>query len=299
RTFLRLTPSIAVITSIDVEHLDIYSDLDDIKDSFVRFANSIPFFGAAIVCLDDANVQSIVGRLDRRVVTYGISRQATVRADNVTRDGVRTSFDVFVDGSAQGRVELQVPGIHNVRNALAAFAVGLELDISSEDIALALARFSGVRRRFEILSREQDVIVVDDYAHHPVEIEATLSAATQAWPSRRLVAVFQPHLYSRTRDFKDEFARAFKDADLLVLTDVYGAREKPIAGVDGTLVADLAREYGHTDVRYVPAVGDLPSVVRSFISSGDVVIFMGAGDIWRSTRALAEDIGTNPLRTSN
>ncbi len=290
RTFLRLTPSIAVITSIDAEHLDIYAGLDDLKDSFVQFANSIPFFGASIVCLDDPNVQSIVGRLDRRVVTYGVSRQATVRADNLVRDGLATSFDVIVDNSRTIRVQIQLPGVHNVRNALAAFAVGLELDIPADEITTALNEFSGVRRRFEVLSTAGDVMVVDDYAHHPVEVEATLAAASQAWPKRRLIAAFQPHLYSRTVDFKDEFARAFRDADILIVTDVYGAREEPIEGVDGSLLAQLASQYGHSDVRYVPAVQDLPTTVKRIMSPGDAVIFMGAGDIWRSTRKLADDL---------
>ncbi len=292
RTFLRLTPSIAVITSIDAEHLDIYAGLEDLKNSFVQFANSIPFFGAAIVCLDDPNVQSIVGQLDRRVVTYGLSRQAAVRADNVARDGLTTTFDVIVHDSNPTRLEIQVPGIHNVRNALAAFAVGLELDIPADEITAALNRFSGVRRRFEVLSTANDIMIVDDYAHHPVEVEATLAAASQAWPKRRLIAVFQPHLYSRTVDFKDEFAKAFRDADILILTDVYGAREEPIEGVDGSVLAKLARQYGHSDVRYVPSVHDLPQTVKRVATSGDAVIFMGAGDIWRSTRKLADELGS-------
>ena len=290
RAFLRLTPSIAVVTSIDEEHLDIYSGLGEIKDAFVRFANGIPFFGSAIVCLDDDNVQSIVGRLDRKVVTYGISRQAVVRADNIERNGMRTSFDVLVEGSVQSRIRLQVPGMHNVRNALAAYAVGLELDIPPRDITEALGRFSGVRRRFEVLSTTRDIVVVDDYAHHPVEVQATLRTATQVWPERRLIAVFQPHLYSRTQDFKNEFAKAFLDADVLVVTDVYGAREEAIPGVTGSLVADKAREYGHSDVRYVASVQALAGVVGRFVKPGDAVIFMGAGDIWRCTQQLADEL---------
>ena len=290
RAFLRLTPSIAVVTSIDEEHLDIYSGLGEIKDAFVRFANGIPFFGSAIVCLDDDNVQSIVGRLDRKVVTYGISRQAVVRADNIERNGMRTSFDVLVEGSLQSRIRLQVPGMHNVRNALAAYAVGLELDIPPRDITEALGRFSGVRRRFEVLSTTRDIVVVDDYAHHPVEVQATLRTATQVWPERRLIAVFQPHLYSRTQDFKNEFAKAFLDADVLVVTDVYGAREEAIPGVTGSLVADKAREYGHSDVRYVASVQALADVVGRFVKPGDAVIFMGAGDIWRCTQQLADEL---------
>jgi len=284
RTFLRLTPSIAVVTNVEEDHLDVYDDLEDIKAAFTQYANSVPFFGAAILCLDDPNVQAIVGDVERRIITYGTTRQAEVRAENVRRDGLQTRFDVLRREERLGEVELQVPGIHNVRNALAAVAVGLELEIGFDGIRDGLAEFTGVRRRFEKIGEGGGVVVLDDYAHHPTEIRATLDAASQGYPDRRIVAVFQPHLYSRTRDFLDDFARSFFETDLLVLTDVYGSREDPIEGVDGQLLADRAEQFGHRAVHYVPDKTSLPARLHDLTAPGDVVLMLGAGDIWRCSR---------------
>jgi len=288
RTFLRLTPSLAVITSIEEDHLDIYDDLADIQDAFVQYANSVPFFGAAILCLDDPNVQAILGDVERRVLTYGTTRQAEVRATSIERDGLQTRFDVAHGGERLGTITLPVPGMHNVRNALATVAVGIELDIDFDEVAAGLARFDGVRRRFERIGEAGGVLVLDDYAHHPTEIKATLDAAGQGFPDRRIVAVFQPHLYSRTRDFMDAFARAFFNADVLVVTDVYGAREEPIEGVSGKALADRAAQYGHRSVHYEPSLDALPDRVRDLAEPGDVVLMLGAGDIWRASRALVD-----------
>ncbi|WP_349256284.1 MULTISPECIES: UDP-N-acetylmuramate--L-alanine ligase [Rubrivirga] len=297
RTFLRLTPIVAVVTNIEADHLDIYDDLDDIKRAFVQFANSVPFFGAAILCLDDENVRSVLGQIHRPVVTYGTSRQATLRAENVEQTGAVTRFDVVEGTERLGGVVLGAPGLHNVRNALAAVAVGRELDVPFAEIAAGLAEYAGVDRRFQIKgegaapphpdgeggveSGAATVLVVDDYAHHPTEVEATLLAAARGWPDRRVVAVFQPHLYSRTRDLADDFARAFYDADVLVVTDVYPAREAPIEGVSGQTVADLARQYGHRDVHYQADKTALPDTLRGLAQPGDLVVTMGAGDVWR------------------
>lgn len=281
RTFLRLTPVIAVITTIEEEHLDTYRDLNAIRDAFTQFANSVPFFGAAILCLDDPNVQSIIGRLDRRVVTYGTSRQADVRAEDVVQTGTSIRFTVHRGKERLGEVSLAMPGMHNVRNTLAAVAVGLELEIPFDVITRALLRFTGVQRRFEVKGEGRGVLVVDDYGHHPTEIKATLEAAAAAWPERRLVAVFQPHLYSRTILFKEAFARAFFNADLLVVTDVYPAREIPIEGVSGRTISDAVAQAGHKDVRYVENKQDLPEFLTSVVRPADVVITLGAGDIWR------------------
>jgi UDP-N-acetylmuramate--alanine ligase len=281
RTFLRLTPVVAVITTIEEEHLDIYRDLDDIKRAFTQFANSVPFFGAAVLCLDDPNVQSIISGLDRRVVTYGTSRQADVRAEGIVQSGTTARFEVHRGEGRLGEVELSMPGIHNVRNALAAVAVGLELEIPFETIKAALQRFSGVHRRFDVKGEGRGVLVVDDYGHHPTEIVATLEAASNAWPDRRLVAVFQPHLYSRTLLFKEAFARAFFNADLLIVTDIYPARETPIDGVDGMTIAHAVSQAGHKDVRYVEDKSDLPAFLTGVVQAGDVVLTLGAGDIWR------------------
>lgn len=290
RTFLRLTPSLAVITNIEEDHLDIYDDLDDLLNAFVQYANSVPFFGATIVCLDDANVQQIISRIDRRVVTYGTRRQADVRAARIEQDGLAMSFDVVRFGETLGRAVLDVPGHHNVLNALAAITVGLELEMPFDEIVAGLARFDGVRRRLHVLGEAADVLVVDDYAHHPTEILATLEAAGNSWPERRIVAVFQPHLYSRTSDFKEGFARAFFDADVLVLTDIYGAREVSEDQISGATLARLAESYGHRVVHYVPDKADLATYVTGLLKPGDVVVAMGAGDIWRSSRELMERI---------
>lgn len=291
RTFLRLTPSLAVITNIEEEHLDIYEGLDDLLDAFTRFAGSVPFFGAAICCLDDPNVQRIVGRIDRRVVTYGTTRQAAVRADRIRQDGLTMRFDVLHEGDRLGTVELAVPGLHNVRNALAAVAVGLELDIPFDRIRDGLGRFSGVQRRLHRIGEVGDVLVVDDYAHHPTEIRATLETAARTWPDRRIVAVFQPHLYSRTRDFLEDFARSFFDADVLFVTDVYAAREDAVEGIDGGRVAGQALAFGHRSVHYEPDRELLPALVAGHVRPGDLVLTLGAGDIWRFSRALLDELG--------
>lgn len=288
RTFLKLTPSLAVITNIEADHLDIYEDLDDIKRAFLQFANSVPFFGAAIVCLDDPAVQEIVDRIDRRILTYGLARQARLRAVNLHHEGLVTHFDVLFDDEKLGTIALQAPGKHNIRNALAAVGVGLELDIDFEYIAAGLGSFTGVHRRFEKVGEANGVLLLDDYAHHPTELVATLEAAGQGFPNRRIVAVFQPHLYSRTRDFLDDFARAFFNADVLVLTDIYGAREQPIEGITGQALADLAARRGHRDVRYVADKKALPDYLAELVEPGDVVITLGAGDIYRYGRPLLE-----------
>ncbi len=297
RTFLRLTPIHAVVTNIEADHLDIYRDLDDIKDAFVQFANSVPFFGAAILCLDDEEVRNILPRVERRVVTYGTSRQATLRAENVEQIAATSRFDVYQGIERLGGITLHAPGLHNVRNALAAVAVGLELEVPFATIATGLAQYSGVDRRFQIKGEAMlpgapgaTVLVVDDYAHHPTEVEATLQAASKGWPERRIVAVFQPHLFSRTRDLADEFARAFYDADVLVLTDVFASREEPIDGVTGETIADLARAAGHRDVHYVQDKTALPAELMTIVQPGDIVVTMGAGDIHRFGQAFLDGL---------
>ncbi len=289
RTFLRLAPILAVVTNIEADHLDIYRDLDDIKDAFVQFANSVPFFGAAILCLDDENVRSVLGRIHRPIRTYGTSRQASLRAENIEQVAAETQFDVYEGTERLGGVTLHAPGLHNVRNALAAIAVGLELGVAFKVIAEGIAMYEGVDRRFQVKGeaavthggRTGTVLLVDDYAHHPTEVEATLTAAARGWAERRIVAVFQPHLFSRTRDLADEFARAFYDADVLVLTDVFPAREEPIPGVSGEMIADRARQFGHRDVHYVQDKADLPAQLSAITRPGDLVLTMGAGDVWR------------------
>ncbi|WP_249066585.1 UDP-N-acetylmuramate--L-alanine ligase [Halalkalibaculum roseum] len=290
RTFLRLSPSLAVITNIEAEHLDIYDNLEDVKNAFVEFANKVPFYGAVVLCLDDPNVRSIIPEIERRTITYGLTPQAKVRARNIEVNNFYSTFTVLNDGEEIGEIKLEAPGEHNVRNALAAVAVGLELDIDFKYIKSGLERFQGVFRRFQLKADIDDIIVIDDYAHHPTEVQATLKAARNGWKERRIVAVFQPHLYSRTKDLYQDFGSSFFDAEVCVITDVYPSREEPIEGVDGKLIADSAREYGHRQVYYVEDKQDLPNKLKEIAQAGDVIITMGAGDIYRYGEKFVESL---------
>lgn len=281
RTFLRLTPSLGVITNIEAEHLDIYNDLEDVKQAFIEFANKAPFYGAVILCLDDSNVRSIIPSIDRRTITYGLTPQAQIRAVDIEVDHFNSSFTVINEGEKLGDITLKAPGKHNVRNALAAVAVGLELDIDFDNIKSGLERFQGVFRRFQLKADTDNVMVIDDYAHHPTEVQATLNAAREGWTDRRIVAVFQPHLYSRTQELYEEFGLSFFDAEVCVITDVYPSREEPIEGVNGQLIANAAKEYGHRKVHYVEDKAKLPERLKEIIKPGDVIITMGAGDIYK------------------
>ena len=280
RSFLELTPVVAVITNIEADHLDCYRDLDDIQDAFATFANRVPFYGAVVLCIDDPGAREIVPRIKRRIVTYGESPEASVRAREINLQATGTTFEVWEGQTwSLGTVHLSLPGRHNVANALAAIAVGRELSIPFPTIARALSEFTGVVRRFETKGERGGVLVVDDYAHHPTEIAATLASARQVYPDRRLVALFQPHLYSRTRDFAGEFGRVLTASDLAIVTDVYPSREQPLPGVSGQLVSDAARSYGHTDVVYVPVKKDLAAELDRLLKPGDLLLTMGAGDI--------------------
>ncbi|MEL7059533.1 MAG: UDP-N-acetylmuramate--L-alanine ligase [Acidobacteriota bacterium] len=291
RSFLRLMPILAVVTTIDVDHLDTYTDLEAITDAFVDFASRVPFFGQIVLCLDEPNIQAILARLARghRLRTYGLSPQADLQAQELEPIDGGSRFLVVEDGTPLGRLDLPMPGRHNVRNALAAVAVGRALDLDFARIARGLEAFRGVHRRFETVGSWRGATVVDDYAHHPTEVRATLEAARQAFPNGRVVAVFQPHLYSRTRDLADDFGRALLEADLAVVTDVYGSRERPIDGVDGRLVVDAARRSGHRRTHYQADWRDVPERLESIVEAGpgDVVLTLGAGDIYRLGQQLA------------
>ncbi len=293
RSFLELTPILAVITNIESEHLDCYRDLDEIKHTFVAFANKVPFYGAVVLCLDETALQEIIPRLKRRIVTYGRNPQAEFRAVNPVFHSLRSEYTAVRRDRVLGRIRLQLPGMHNVKNSLAAVAVGFELDIPFTRIRRGLEEFSGVHRRFEVKADVAHVLIVDDYAHHPTEIEATLRAARTGF-DRRVVAVFQPHLYSRTRDFHREFGRAFFDADVLVVTDIYPAREDPLPGVTGQLVADAARAVGHRQVVYLSDKNDVPDFLKRTVREGDMVITLGAGDIWMAGDQLAALLADSP-----
>jgi UDP-N-acetylmuramate--alanine ligase len=282
RSFLELIPVVAVITNVEADHLDTYRDLSDILDAFVIFANRVPFYGAVVACLDDPGVVALLPRVKRRVVTYGESPQATLRAREIRLEAAGTRFEVLdAEEGSLGQVRLSLPGRHNVANALAAIAVGRELAIPFETIARALSAFTGVIRRFEKKGERDGVLVVDDYAHHPTEIAATLAAARQVYPQRRLVALFQPHLFSRTRDFAAEFGRALLSADVAVVTDVYPSREKPIPGVTGELIARSALEAGHRNLIYLPEKTSVVRGLKEILKPGDLLLTLGAGDVVR------------------
>ena len=282
RSFLELTPVVAVVTNIEADHLDTYRDLADILEAFAIFANRVPFYGAVVACLDDPGVREILPRIKRRVVTYGESPEAALRAGEIRLEASGTTFEVW-EGStwSLGTVRLPLPGRHNVLNALAAIAVGRELSIPFPTIARALKDFTGVIRRFETKGERGGVLVLDDYAHHPTEIAATLAAARQVHPGRRLVALFQPHLYSRTRDFAGAFGRALLACDLAIVTDVYPSREKPIPGITGEVVARAARHAGHANVMYVSDRTRVAGELERVLKSGDLLLTMGAGDVVR------------------
>ena len=290
RTFLRLTPSLAVITNIEAEHLDIYDNLEDVKEAFVEFANKVPFYGAVVLCLDDPNVRSIIPEIERKIITYGLTPQAQIRATDIEIDHFQSSFTVVQEGTKLGDISIMAPGEHNVKNALAAIAVGLELDIDFKYIKSGLERFEGVFRRFQLKLDKDDIMVIDDYAHHPTEVQATLKAARKGWKDHRIVAVFQPHLYSRTQDLYKEFGSSFFDAEVCVITDVYPSREEPIEGVSGQLIADAAKEYGHRKVHYVEDKNELPEKLKELTKPGDVIITMGAGDIYKYGEKFVEEL---------
>ena len=280
-SFLRLTPTIAVVTNIDAEHLDHYGTVDTLQEAFVDFLNRVPFYGVGIVCLDDTRIRQILPRLSRRVVTYGFSAQADLSAARAELKEFHAAFDVHLQGKAVGRVSLNVPGLHSVANALAAIAVGLDLEVPFATIAVELGRFRGADRRFQLKGETGGIMVIDDYGHHPVEILATLAAAKKGW-GRRTVVVFQPHRYSRVQALLGEFARAFDDADVLAVTDIYPAGETPLPGVTAESVARAIEDHGHKDVTLVKDLKSVPAWIRQRARDGDMVITLGAGSVYRA-----------------
>lgn len=289
RSFLMLTPMIAVVTNIDREHMDYYHDMEDVRRCFADFVNKVPFYGAAVLCLDDPHVQAVIPKVARRRITYGMSAQADVSAHEITYDhSFGSSFTVLSGVNVLGKVSLRVPGKHNVYNSLAAIAVGLELDVPFDTIAHALGEFSGAERRFQFKGEEKGVTVVDDYGHHPTEIKATLSAARIGAPNRRIVVLFQPHRYSRTADLLDEFASAFNNADVLLVTDIYAASEAPIEGINAEVLTGRIKSYGHKNAEYIGALEGAAESLHSTVREGDLVITLGAGSVHRSGDQLLE-----------
>jgi UDP-N-acetylmuramate--alanine ligase len=284
-SFLLLSPTIGVITTVDAEHLDFYGDLSAMQDAFVQFVNRVPFYGCSVICLDQPHIQSLVPRMQKRYVTYGMTSQADYVARDIDFVGMRSRFEVYHGREHLGRFTLNLPGLHNVYNALAAIAVGQELGVELPTIAAALETFSGVHRRFEIVGERGGVTVVDDYGHHPEEIRQTLRAAKAVWPGARLVVVFQPHRYTRTQALQDDFHTAFYEADTLILLDIYAASETPIAGVSSEVLSMGVKAHGHRRVLYMPELEAVLTWLRHDLGEGDVLLTLGAGDVWKLAQA--------------
>ncbi len=286
-SFLKLSPTIAVVTNIDREHLDHYHDLDAIKRAFLDFINKVPFYGAAVLCLDEPNLQALIPKVEKRVRTYGRTTQADLTVTSLRLSAKGSEFETRLGATELGRFALSVPGAHNVSNALAAILVGLELDVPVRAIREGLAQFSGVERRFQIRGERRGILIVDDYGHHPTEIRATLAAAKEGW-GRRVVVVFQPHRYTRTRDLFAEFCTAFYQADALLLLDIYPAGEPPIEGITAQALVAGVREHGHRDATWIESRDAAVERLVQLTRPGDMVITLGAGDVWKVGPALLE-----------
>ena len=286
RSFLMLAPVVAVVTTIDREHLDQYTSLEDIQGAFTQFVNRVPFYGAAILCTDEPNVQAIIPSVKRPIITYGTSSQADLVISDIKLDGLKSEFRLTYKGDDLGTFRLcHTPGVHNVRNAAAAAAVALYLNVASDLIREGLAKFAGVGRRFDIKGIVKDITVIDDYGHHPAEIRATLDAARGCKFSRLLV-LFQPHRYTRTQHLWDEFCRAFNQADMLVLTDIYPASEAPIPGVTSEGLANAIRGAGHKSVYYCRSIQEATEYLLRQARSGDAILTIGAGSVSRASNDL-------------
>jgi len=289
-SFLKMSPAIAVVTNIDREHLDFYRDLDDIQAAFLNFIDRIPFYGLAVLCLDNEPIQSLIPDIQKRYTTYGMSTQADIQAKNVTFEGLKSRFSVYQMDHKLGDIQLNLPGIHNVYNAMASVAVGIELDLPFATIKAALDTLEGVQRRLEIKGEVGGVSVIDDYGHHPTEIKSTLQAAKEAWPDRRKVVVFQPHRYTRTRALFDEFTRSFYQSDVLVVLPIYSAGEKEIFGVDSPSMCDGIRQHGHKEVVCMEGITEAVIELKQVLKPGDILLTLGAGDVYKVGEKVLEEL---------
>jgi UDP-N-acetylmuramate--alanine ligase len=290
-SFLLLSPTISVVTTVDAEHLDFYGDLAAVQRAFAQFINKVPFYGCSIICLDQPHIRSLVPQIRRRCITYGLTSQADYMARDLRLAGLRSHFEVFRTGERLGQFSLNLPGMHNVANALAAIAVGMELDIPLAAIAQALEEFSGVHRRFDRRGVRDGITVVDDYGHHPEEIRQTLRAAKAVWPEARLVVVFQPHRYTRTHLLLQEFYTAFHDADALVLLDIYAAGETPLPGVTTGLLYEGLISQGQREVYYLRERAEVVPFLRRSLRANDILLTLGAGDVWQVGEAFLHATG--------
>ena len=287
-SFLKYAPAIAAVTNIDLEHLDFYRDIDDIKDKFVQFINSVPFYGLAILCLDNEHIQDILPRVKVRYTTFGMTAQSDLRARQISFMGNKSFFKVFQHEKLLGEINLNIAGKHNISNALASIAVALELNISFKTIKKALEQIEGVKRRLEVKGGKKEIIVIDDYGHHPTEIMATLTAIRESHMGKRLIVVFQPHRYTRTQGLFHEFTRSFYQSDILIVLPIYAASEKKIKGVDTQSLCEGIKKHGHKEVFYAPDFNEALSMVTRKVKKGDVVLTLGAGDIYNLGEKLLE-----------
>lgn len=291
KSFLKLIPTVVVITNIDSDHIECYGSYQELENAFVQFANSVPFYGRAILCLDEKSLLNVIPRIDRKITTYGFSPNANVRASEVKYDQGVSIFTVENGEGVLGQVKLPLPGRHNVLNSLAAIAVGRELGIEFKKIKEALEQFKGVHRRFEIIGEANGIMVADDFAHHPAEMAATFSAAKEGW-RKPIIAVFQPHLFSRTKELATEFGRALLGADIAMVLPIYPAREAPIEGVTSKLIYDAAKELGHKNIIDVKDRNEVPAMIKKLAHKGDMVLTVGAGDIYKLAPIIVEELNS-------
>lgn len=292
RSFLQLTPTISIINNIESEHLDVYRDIEDIENTFTEFANKVPFYGFVSLGLDDEGVKNILPSINKKHITFGFNRNCDYRGDNPVYDKRTASCEVFEFGKKLGTIKIRIPGEYNLKNALAAVSIARSMDIPFETIQIALSKFSGVFRRFEEKGYFNDVLVIDDYAHHPSEVKACLKGARDSFENR-IVCLFQPHTFTRTKDQYLDFAKSFDDADVLIVTDIYPAREKPIEGITGKLISDSAVQFGHKNVEYIENYNDIENHLKNLLQKGDILITMGAGNIWQIGEKLVKQNGVN------
>ena len=290
RSFLYLSPFIAVLTNLDEEHLDQYKTLEEIKKTFVNFANKVPFYCPVILCLDDPNLQSLIPQLERRLITYGFSAQADIFAREQEFDKFTSSSIVYYKGKKLGNLKLHVPGVHSIYNSMAAVAVGLDLDIKPQKILEALEGYRGIGRRFELKEKIKNIMIIEDYAHHPTEIITTLEAAKRGW-MRRIVAVFQPHRYSRLSLLMKNFVTAFNQADVLITTEIHRAGEEPIPGLTGETLFTEIQKYGHKNIYYEPEMKKIPALIGKIALPNDLILVMGAGSIYKIIPEISKILG--------
>lgn len=280
-SFLKMSPAIAVVTNIDREHLDFYEGLDEIKEAFLAFIDRIPFYGLAVLCLDNEPVQNIIPKIRKRFTTYGLSVQADIQAKDLKFEGLKSLFTIFHLEKELGPVTLNMPGLHNVYNAMASIAVGIELGIEFSVIQDALATLQGVQRRLEVKGEVQGISVVDDYGHHPTEIKTTLQAIRESWPGRRLIVVFQPHRYTRTKALFEDFSRAFYQSDMLLVLPIYSAGEPMIPDVEADRLSEAIQRHGHKEVTYRDSFESACTFLKDALKEGDILLTLGAGDVWK------------------